>query len=222
MLSFKISKNLGDFVLADYRVRTQIKDCLEKNYIRNRNQPFAANIAFQVAFCYQIGFGVKSDAGNCHTWLQKCDKLPEYLETERETVRPARLKSERITEHGLIPVNLIHEYRSWGLNKLKEARKQYEREIDDMTRGFGELHFIPIALCSIFGDLLDEFGEFGISEALRTRIRDQTEKTSGINHPSTLASMANLASTYRNQGRWKEVTELRVKVMETRKRVFGQ
>jgi len=33
--------------------------------------------------------------------------------------------------------------------------------------------------------------------------------------------MANLASTYRNQGRWKEAEELEVQVMETRKRVLG-
>jgi hypothetical protein len=37
----------------------------------------------------------------------------------------------------------------------------------------------------------------------------------GEEHPSTLTSMANLASTYRNQGRWKEAEELEVQVMET-------
>ena len=37
----------------------------------------------------------------------------------------------------------------------------------------------------------------------------------GEEHP-TLTSMANLTSTYRNQGRWKEVEELEVQVMETR------
>jgi hypothetical protein len=34
--------------------------------------------------------------------------------------------------------------------------------------------------------------------------------------------MANLASTYRNQGRWKEAEELEVQVMETRERVLGE
>jgi hypothetical protein len=33
--------------------------------------------------------------------------------------------------------------------------------------------------------------------------------------------MANLASTYRNQGRWKEAEDLQVQVMETIKRVLG-
>ena len=40
-------------------------------------------------------------------------------------------------------------------------------------------------------------------------------------HPDTLTSMANLASTYWNQGRWKEAEELDVQVMETRKRMLG-
>ena len=34
--------------------------------------------------------------------------------------------------------------------------------------------------------------------------------------------MANLASTYRNQGRWKEAEELDVQVMETSLKVLGQ
>jgi hypothetical protein len=40
-------------------------------------------------------------------------------------------------------------------------------------------------------------------------------------HPDTLTSMANLASTYRNQGRWGEAEQLDVRVMETRKTVLG-
>ncbi|KAH8691714.1 hypothetical protein GQ44DRAFT_593716, partial [Phaeosphaeriaceae sp. PMI808] len=36
-----------------------------------------------------------------------------------------------------------------------------------------------------------------------------------------LTSIGNLESTYRNQGRWKEVEELAVQVMKTRKGVLG-
>jgi len=41
-------------------------------------------------------------------------------------------------------------------------------------------------------------------------------------HPSTLASIADLASMYRNQGKWKEAEELEVRVIEMRKRVLGE
>ncbi|RHZ61472.1 uncharacterized protein CDV56_109014 [Aspergillus thermomutatus] len=50
----------------------------------------------------------------------------------------------------------------------------------------------------------------------------ETSKTVlGAEHPVTLASMANLASTYRNQGRWNEAEKLGVQVMETSKTVLG-
>src|SRR5436190_12243460 len=44
----------------------------------------------------------------------------------------------------------------------------------------------------------------------------------GKEHPDTLTSMNNLASTFWNQGQWKEAEELEVQVMETRKRVLGK
>jgi hypothetical protein len=44
----------------------------------------------------------------------------------------------------------------------------------------------------------------------------------GEEHPSTLTSMANLASTYWNQGRWTEAEVLFVQVMETKKRVLRE
>jgi len=41
----------------------------------------------------------------------------------------------------------------------------------------------------------------------------ETSKTRlGAVHPSTVMSMANLASTYRNQGRWEEAEKLEVQV----------
>ena len=44
----------------------------------------------------------------------------------------------------------------------------------------------------------------------------------GEEHPSTLTSMANLAATYWNQGRWKEAEELQVEVMQTSLRRIGE
>ncbi|KAK3307268.1 uncharacterized protein B0T15DRAFT_414325, partial [Chaetomium strumarium] len=52
-----------------------------------------------------------------------------------------------------------------------------------------------------------------------TRLR---EELLGEEHPSTLASMSNLALTYLDQGRWREAESLGVQVVETGKRVLGE
>ena len=48
----------------------------------------------------------------------------------------------------------------------------------------------------------------------------ETKKVLGEEHPSTLTSMANPASTDRNLGRWKEAEQLQIQISETRKRVL--
>ena len=117
---------------VDYRVRTQIRECLEINYFNNQNQPFATHIAFQLAFCYQIGFGVKSNDSTSNMWLGKSAKQPDDLRTEKEAVQPARLKMGGIREYdGFVSVDLTHEYRAQGLKALDKAREECERIIGD-------------------------------------------------------------------------------------------
>jgi len=44
----------------------------------------------------------------------------------------------------------------------------------------------------------------------------------GEEHSGALTSIANVASTYGNSGRWKEAESMEMQVMETRKRVLGE
>ena len=69
---------------------------------------------------------------------------------------------------------------------------------------------------------LDECGLYGKAASMHKQTWEQRKAILGEEHPSTLTSMANLASTYWNQGRWKEAEELQVGVMETTKRVLGE
>ncbi|KAK3348778.1 kinesin light chain [Lasiosphaeria hispida] len=47
------------------------------------------------------------------------------------------------------------------------------------------------------------------------------KKVLGDEHPDILSSMGNLASTYRNQGRWKEAETRQVQTMGIMKKVLG-
>ena len=66
-----------------------------------------------------------------------------------------------------------------------------------------------------------EDGKWKKAEKLYIKVMNSRKMVLGAEHPSTLASITNLASTLRNQGRWKEAEELFVQVMDTRKRVLG-
>jgi hypothetical protein len=48
------------------------------------------------------------------------------------------------------------------------------------------------------------------AEELFVQVMETRKTKLGVDHPHTLTSMANLAATYRNQGRWDAAEELEV------------
>ncbi len=74
---------------------------------------------------------------------------------------------------------------------------------------------------SWFARFLSHTGSYHPATIIYQRLNEQNEGILGLEHPDTLTSMADLASTYQNQGRWREAEKLFVQVMETRKRVLG-
>ncbi|KAK6423769.1 hypothetical protein LTR95_016472, partial [Oleoguttula sp. CCFEE 5521] len=88
--------------------------------------------------------------------------------------------------------------------------KETERRADDQS-------WIWISA----GQVWQDEGRWKESEELFLAARQWRAQELGEEHPSTLTTMANLASTYRDQGRWKEAEELKVKVMEASSRTLG-
>ncbi|KAF7553925.1 hypothetical protein G7Z17_g3294 [Cylindrodendrum hubeiense] len=64
-------------------------------------------------------------------------------------------------------------------------------------------------------------GQWVEAEKFQLQAVELRREEFGLDHPSTLTSMANLASTYRNQGRWDEAEKLEVQVMETNRMKLG-
>ncbi|KAE9369693.1 hypothetical protein N431DRAFT_547106 [Stipitochalara longipes BDJ] len=67
----------------------------------------------------------------------------------------------------------------------------------------------------------DDLGLHNKAERLELQVLETRERVLGAEHPDTLLSMGNLASTYWDQGRWEEAEALEVEVLETSKRVLG-
>ena len=57
---------------------------------------------------------------------------------------------------------------------------------------------------------------------MQVQVMETRKRVLGEEHPDTLNSMANLAATYSNQGRWTEAEKIQVQVMEARRRVLGE
>ncbi len=118
---------------------------------------------------------------------------------------------------------LAHLFRSGAMSNLAitlsdqgrlDEAASMQQEVQEKRRGIlGEEH--PNTITAIKGRL-DE------AALMRQEVLKKGQGILGEEYPDTLTSIANLASTYRNQGRWKEAEELEVQVIETRKRVLGE
>ncbi|KAL6714262.1 hypothetical protein ACLMJK_007685 [Lecanora helva] len=104
--------------------------------------------------------------------------------------------------------NLASTYRNQG--RWKEAEGLEVQVMETRKRVLGQEH--PDTLTRRWKE----------AEGLDVQVMETTKRVLGQEHPDTLTSIANLASTYRNQGRWKEAEQLEVQVMETTKRVLGE
>ncbi|KAI2478441.1 kinesin light chain 1 [Pyrenophora tritici-repentis] len=78
------------------------------------------------------------------------------------------------------------------------------------------LHLARKSAMALYSD-----GRYNEAEELFVQVMETFKTKLGADHPDTIGSMNNLASTYSNQGRWEEAEKLFVQVMKTRKTKLG-
>ena len=93
-----------------------------------------------------------------------------------------------------------------------KANMLYERQMGLMKQYYDDKW-------NNFALVLGENGDFNNTEELKVQVMDMRKKLLGAEHPDTLTSMGNLASTHRNQGRWNEAEKLFLHVMDMRKKL---
>ncbi|KAF2675928.1 hypothetical protein K458DRAFT_352596 [Lentithecium fluviatile CBS 122367] len=109
-------------------------------------------------------------------------------------------------------------YENWavcqGLFAHAKSAAEQRPEREDSLRDWASLLYKAAWYALLIGNWVE-------AEAMSLQSTKTRRKILGVNHEDTLWSMANLASTYRNQGRWDAAEELEVQVMETRKKKLG-
>ncbi|KAK3984480.1 kinesin light chain [Cladorrhinum sp. PSN332] len=127
--------------------------------------------------------------------------------------------------------NLASTYRNQG--RWEEAEKLFVQVMEIRKTKFGADHpdtlvtMGNLALAYMNQGRLEEAeklfvqGRWEEAEKLDAQVMETNKTKLGADHPSTLASMNNLALTYTNQGRWEEAEKLFVQVVETNKTKLG-
>ncbi|KAK6860964.1 hypothetical protein PG995_004600 [Apiospora arundinis] len=83
-----------------------------------------------------------------------------------------------------------------------EAQKMAEGAKKLSMKIFGRAHEESQYAIEMLGHAHNLQGHWEAAEKLFVEVMETRKQKLGADHPSTLASMGNLASTYRNQGRW--------------------
>ncbi|KAH8708390.1 kinesin light chain [Phaeosphaeriaceae sp. PMI808] len=142
------------------------------------------------------------------------------------------LVTRRPAESAIDLHQLVHRALRGWLQKQETLDQWTQHAITRLLRVFPDYNhgsrskwrrLLPHAKYALSNSLTEQEGadRMTLSEELFVHVMEMRKRVLGDEHPDTLTSMANLASTYRNQGRWKEAEELEVQVIETSARVLG-
>ncbi|KAI8716275.1 hypothetical protein NCS52_00920700 [Fusarium sp. LHS14.1] len=119
-----------------------------------------------------------------------------------------------------IPEFVLHDYSTDLTGNVDRDAESDDFEDDlNVLRGYS---LVSMTAAQDMCEYMLTIGNYTVAERLGRKAVETRIEVLGEEHPDTLTSMANLASTFSNQGQWKEAEELFVGVMETRKRVLGE
>ncbi|KIL57586.1 hypothetical protein M378DRAFT_87700, partial [Amanita muscaria Koide BX008] len=131
-------------------------------------------------------------------WIQAEKPYSEMMNARKETLGASH------PDTFIAMGNLASTYNNQGRWKEAENLKVQVMEARKETLGASHPHTLTAM------------------ESLFLQVMEARKEILGASHPHTLLAMGNLASTYRDQGRWKEAENLQVQqVMEARKEILG-
>ncbi len=178
--------------------------------------------AWQLAYCYKTGFGVRKDDAAADSWLAKSGKTRAHLEAEvlrmdqqQDPCDQPRLYRKMAVAGHIVATDLAEQYRA--TESLDRVATAYADEIADINRMLPVGRTIWLRLTHDLADIHRRLGHADEAEKLlREHLRESKSKF-GDGHPCTTASMSSLALTYADRGRWEEAKKLQEEVMKTRK-----
>ncbi|KAL4862232.1 nucleoside phosphorylase domain-containing protein [Aspergillus spectabilis] len=189
-----------------------------RNWLRKQRQ-FSLQIHKTAAhFCHVFPIGERDFQEERENYLELVRDIGRCLRTDGRYNEAAvlfedivklkeRAKSDPSTSILITMSDLASTY--WNQGRWKEAEKLDKQAMEIRKQVLGPEH--PETLLRTMEE----------AEELEVPVLPIRKRVLGPEHPDALFSMANIACTYRYQGRWKEAEELEVQVLPIRERVLG-
>lgn len=177
--------------------------------------------AFELAFCYTLGFGVNKDDATASALLRQANRSLEELTDKINRVRHGRLRShprQSVYSQSLYLGHTItmstgggRYYREKGT--LDEAASHIRKEIIDVEDVVGAEHRIIRSLKSTLTKILILQERWEEAQKIETQVLQCSSKTLGERHPDTMSSRSSLAVIHSKQKHWKEAELLQKQAM---------
>lgn len=148
---------------TDYRVWSQVLTSLERHVEPSSNAKSTMNAAFQIAFCYRLGFGARRNPSKSALWLKRSQKDTTDLQREKEIlgqpfpIRPyyKSTKVQSWIKDGYIPdFDFVHEFKKTG--PLAILKADCTNIAQDLEEEMGPDNGLVLLQKMILSDILQE------------------------------------------------------------------
>jgi tetratricopeptide (TPR) repeat protein len=194
----QFSKIWYQTMIGDFRLWRSIFNGLETQAKLHPNRRCQSNAAFQLAFCYQIGFGCDRCGSQSLSWLDRSGRCAEDLDHEVKFIQANEGPWHVGISRELGRPRLQDAYKA--SNVLIEAEKVYGQAILDLGYLLNKEHDVLILLKASLAQILNELGRSAEAEVLLL-----ATLASSRNISSTLPVLRALKETYFLLGRFNDV-----------------
>lgn len=207
---------------SHYLVRANIATCLEERAFRSFTSGFALqHTAFELSFCYTLGFGVRKDDTKASALLKQAAKSPRNLQDEINRARKSSLRSPPRGSIYAQTVNRGHNnaaiagLHSFKNEKVNDFASWLRKELVDVESVLGIEHLVIGILKSTLAQILVSQKKWEMAQEVETSVLRWSSKTLGDTHPNTLSSKGSLASILRQRQNWDETETLQTQIWIT-------
>ena len=177
-------------------------------------------MAFELSFCYTLGFGVNKDDVKASALLKQAARSQVELTYEIDRVRYGRSKPP--PRQGIYNLS---SYRGHAISistsgryylekgNLDQAASRIRKEIADFESVVGVDHQISGFMKSTLAQVLLYEEQWEEARKLVSQVLQYNSETLGERHPDTISTRSSLALIYAKQQKWKEAELLQTQAV---------